>query len=431
MDIFGSKGIIECVNEGVRTAGKVGSATSWKEARPERSFKEQRYLINHDSRTMLSEDTYVQLIMGTGFKVKIPNNKKAEQAWIDWTNNIDFDTKLEDGLHSYVGVGNLIFKKLPLMADLEELTLSDFDHANLSDDEEITELVFNVDNREIKYTPENYVWLKMTNVDNEWFGRGLFHSIVTERLVDNEHMESPLISLWIIEDAMKKIFQAYASPIMMIHFEDAGEDFIKRQKEEFKKARPGAKIITDKAFEVKVFEVNPMSKFDKYIEHLQNDVMEPGVQFPIQYFNAGFTARAASETTDDAVVRKVKRIQRRLAKQLKKHIVIPYLAILGYDDIKPSEIDAMFEFDARTDLTAQDIDKLFEKGVIVRNELRDHLRRNTTLELDKNNDGNTPPITSVTPTNDLNIKKPEDKMDVPSGSSSDDEEEEELMTKRS
>ena len=206
--------------------------------------------------------------------------------------------------------------------------------------------------------------------------------------------------MWKVENAMVKIFESYASPMMLIHFADAGEQFIEKQADAFKQAKPGAKILTDKEFDVKVFEVNPASKFDKYIEHLQQDVIEVGSQFPLQMFNAGFTARASSETTDSVVLRKIKRIQRRLSEQIKHDIIDPMLKMSKIDPDK-ADVSVIFETESKFELSAEDIQKLFEKGTITRDEVRDYLKKNTIIDLDDTKDGDEPPITSVTPTNDL------------------------------
>lgn len=399
--MLGRGGTVQVVNEGVTTRSTIQHG-NWFEVRPERKFSEQRYLINHDPRVTLSEDTYVQLTMGSGIKVKIPKHPEAEKKLNQWKEDIDLDIKLENGLHSYFGQGQMIFEKYPKLANVIEVNLNEVDRAMRSKEGDLQGIVLVKDfSKETTLRPDEITWFRLTEVNREIFGRGMYHAIITQKEIDGDTYDSPLEALWKIEDAMKKIFQSYASPIMMIHFKDAGEEFIKQQKIEFEKLKPGAKILTDKEFEVKVFEVNPASKFDKYIEHLQNDVMEPGVQFPIQYFNAGFTARAASETTDDAMIRKVKRIQRRLGTQLKREWFMPYLELIGFKEIPSEDVDVVFEIDTNTDVSVQDVEVMFEKGVLVRNEVRDHLKKNTTLQLDSKYDGNTPPITSVTPTNDL------------------------------
>ena len=128
---------------------------------------------------------------------------------------------------------------------------------------------------------------------------------MTPKEVNGKLIDSSVEEMWKIENAMVKIFQSYASPMMMIQFEDVGEDFIEEKQSEFKKLGAGAKIITDKAFKAEIFEVNPASKFDKYIEHMETAIMEAGTQFATQIFTAGFTARASSESSSDMIKLKI------------------------------------------------------------------------------------------------------------------------------
>ncbi len=188
--------------------------------------------------------------------------------------------------------------------------------------------------------------------------------------------------------------------MMMIQFEDVGEDFIEDKQQEFKKMGAGAKIITDKAFKAEVFEVNPASKFDKYIEHMEKDVIEAGTQFASQILTAGFTARASSESASDIIKLKIKRIQRRFGLGLKKEIFDKVLEGLGFNP-KIVDIKVDFQFDSESVLSIQDVTALFEKGTIRRSEVRNYLAENTDVKIDMTDMDDTLPITSVTPTDKM------------------------------
>jgi len=166
------------------------------------------------------------------------------------------------------------------------------------------------------------------------------------------------------------------------------------------------KIVTDKAFKVEKFEVNGNAKFDGYVEHLQRDVIEPGSKFPLQFFNAGFTARAASESTDSVLIRKVKRIQKRLGLQIRDEVIIPFLRSLG-NKTKPSDINIVFEFESKAEMTVPDAITLYRDNGIKRSELRQYILKTTALDIDQSDMKDTLPITSVTPTNKLTSNKPE------------------------
>lgn len=364
---------------------------------PEVSFEELFYLNDHDARLSLASDTYVQLILGSGIKIKT-QNEKAKKRIEKWIKNTSFERKLEDATHSLVVTGNAIFEKYPLMADVVEVDITTVKEIIRDPHGKVLKYIQEIDAEQNELKPKDVVHLKFSNRHMEVWGKGLFQSVAASRIIDGVVEDSPIESMWKVENAMVKIFESYASPIMLIHFADAGEQFIEKQADAFKKARPGAKILTDKEFDVKVFEVNPASKFDKYIDHLQKDVVEVGSQFPLQMFNAGFTARASSETTDSVVLRKIKRVQRRLGEQIKLEIIEPMLKANRIDPDK-ADISVIFETESKFELSADDIQKLFEKGTITRDEVRDYLKKNTVIDLDDIKDGDKPPITSVTPTN--------------------------------
>ncbi|MFQ5786689.1 MAG: hypothetical protein ACE5H1_01785, partial [Thermodesulfobacteriota bacterium] len=283
--------------------------------RPEVSFKTQMYYQKHDTRIQLSIDTFAQLVFGSGLIVKI-KDKPSQKIFDKWRIDTDLDDKLEEGLPSYIGVGNLLFESAPNLVDFEELDIQSVEGLTRDKKGNVGMYIQTPNFNDVEIPAKNIKHFKLTGTNREAWARGLFFSLTAtkELPVDGGTINPPIEDMWLVEEAMNLVFRSYASPIMMIHFKDAGEKFIKEQGEAFKKIKPGAKIITDKEFEVKVFEVNPNSKFDKYVEHLQKNVMEPGMQFPLGFFNAEFTARAASETSDNVLIRKVKRIQKRFAK---------------------------------------------------------------------------------------------------------------------
>ncbi len=366
---------------------------------PEINFDDLFYINDHDARLTLASDTYVQLILGSGLKVKT-QNEKAKKKIEKWLKVTQFERKLEDATHSLVVTGNAIFEKYPLMADVIEVDITTVKEIIRDSHGKIIKYIQEVDAETNELKPKDIIHFKFSNRHREVWGRGLFQSVAATRLIDGVNEPSPITSMWKVENAMVKIFESYASPMMLIHFADAGEQFIEKQADAFKQAKPGAKILTDKEFDVKVFEVNPASKFDKYIEHLQQDVVEVGSQFPLQMFNAGFTARASSETTDSVVLRKIKRVQRRLSEQIKQEIIDPMLRMSKIDPDK-ADVSVIFETESKFELSAEDIQKLFEKGTITRDEVREYLKKNTIIDLDDSKDGDQPPITSVTPTNDM------------------------------
>ncbi len=394
------------VLEAFNSKSEVNESDFVTEFTPDKPFSEMIDAINKDPRLDMARETYVQMIMGSGMKVKIGKNSTQEIV-NDWLNEIGFEQMLEDGLYSYVGVGNLIWEKAPKNADFVEVPIDTIKSIIRDKKGKIKTYLQDVNNKDIYIPAKDVIHFKLSNVSREIWGRGIFHSILSdyEDPRSGKTYDSPLIQMKEIENAMAEIFHAYASPLLMFQFEDAGEDFIRQQADALKKAKPGMKIVTDKPFKVEKFEVNGNAKFDGYVEHLQRDVIEPGSKFPLQFFNAGFTARAASESTDSVLIRKVKRIQKRLAIQIRDEVVIPFLRGIG-NKTKASDINIVFEFESKAEMTVPDAVTLYRDNGIKRSELRQYLVKTTALDIDQQDMEDSPPITSVTPTHKLTSDKP-------------------------
>ncbi len=371
------------------------------ELSPDRPFVETLDAVNKDPRLNLSNETYIQMILGKGLKVTAKKESVADMV-MEWLDEINFSETLEDGLYSYVGVGNLIYEKDPSGTEFVEVPIQTISSIVRDKRGNIAYYLQHVNNKDIKLRPNDIIHLKLTNVAREPFGRGLHHSVLAdyEDPRTGDIYDSPLIQMKKMEHAMPEIFHAYASPLMMFQFEDAGEQFIKTQADALKKAKPGMKIVTDKPFKVETFEVNGNAKFDGYIEHIQRDLIEPGSKFPLQFFNAGFTARAASESTDSVLTRKVKRIQERLANQIKIFCILPYLRKRG-KNVKSKDIQVFFETPQKQEATISDIITTFRDNGIRRSELRQWLISNTNIPINQDDMEDEAPITSVTPTNQL------------------------------
>jgi len=374
---------------------------------PETSFTNQLWYQQHDPRLQLSVDTYVQLILGAGLSIKV-EKKSAQKKVDDWVENNNFEEKLEEGLPSYVGIGNLLIEHAKDYNGIEEVDIRTVEGVERNIKGDFGNYIQNVNFKDNPLKAESIAHFRLTGTAKEAWGRGLFFSLVTEKVlpVDGSTIPPTIESLMLIEDSMKKIFQNLATPIMMIHFKDAGSKFIEQTTKDFKKLKPGARIITDKEFEVKIFEVDSRGKMDSYITHLQKNNIEPGIQFPMGFFNADFTARAASETSDNTIIRKVKRIQKRLARQIRDKLIIPMLKANGFKTIKANDVIIQFEFESKSEITPQDVTGWFEKGVIKRSEFRKYIDKKTPFEIDRSDMEDTPPVTSVTPTNDLKTSQP-------------------------
>lgn len=401
-----SSGSAIIVHEGVKTEVNYNE---WSQnTKPEVPFSKIFYLNDHDSRLYLATDTYVQLIMASGIRIS-GKNQKAVKYLQEWIEDTFFEEMIEDGCHSYVIAGNCMFELLfkgKKFIGIDEVDITTMVGAERTKSGKVLKYIQYVNDKENPIDAKYIAHLKFTNRKQELWGRALAQSIVVPKVVNGREQESAIEEMWKIENAMVKIFQSYASPMMMIQFEDVGEDFIEDKQEEFKKLGAGAKIITDKAFTAKIFEVNPASKFDKYIEHWEQNIVEAGSQFASQMFTAGFTARASSEDTSDMIKLKIRRVQRRFGLQINKTIFDVVLKAGGF---KPenAKIKVDFPFEKESLLEIKDIIGLFEKQGIKRSELRQFLAKTTDLEIDLEDMDDTLPLTSVTPVDKMGDKPAE------------------------
>ena len=382
--------------------------SDWQdELAPDKPFKDTLDAINKDGRLNLAIETYNQMILGKGLKVTA-KNEKIQDMVNEWLDEAGFDEFLEDGIHSYLATGNWIIEKSPTYDEFVEVPITTVRSITRNAKGQIKRYVQHVNEKDIFFKPTELVHFKLTNVAREPFARGLFHSILSdyEDPRTGDVYDSPLIQMKQIEDAMPKIFQGHADPTVMFHFEDAGEQFIKSQADALKKMQKGSKIVTDKAFDVKVIETAGNSKFEGYIEHMQRDLLEPGSKFPLQFFNAGFTARAASESTDSVLIRKVKRIQVRLANQIKRNCIMPYLRTRG-KRIKSKDIQVFFESPQKQEASIDNVITSYRDNILRRSEARKWLIDNTNVKIDQTDMDDEPPITSVTPTDQMQDNREE------------------------
>jgi len=393
----GSIRVIEAFNQ----KSEVNESDFQDELSPDRPFAETINAINQDPRLNLSNETYIQMILGKGLKVTAKKESVSDMV-NEWFDEINWDEQLEDALYSYVGCGNMFFEHDPSYSEWVEVPVTTIQSIVRDKKGNVKYYLQHVNDQDIKLRPNEICHLKLTNVAREPFGRGLHHSVLSTYTNPDtgETFDSPLIQMKKMEDAMPKIFEGHADPTVMFHFADAGEQFIKTQADALKKMKHGSKIVTDKEFDVKIIESSGNSKFEGYIDHIQRDLLEPGSKFPLQFFNAGFTARAASESTDSVLTRKVKRIQSRLANQIKTKIVIPYLKKQG-KNVKSKDIQLFFETPQKQEATIADVTTSFRDNLIKRSEARKWFIGNTSIDINESDMEDEAPITSVTPTNQL------------------------------
>ena len=113
-------------------------------------------------------------------------------------------------------------------------------------DRTIKSYITHVNGKDKPLDPTTLIHFKFTNVRQEVWGRGIFHALLTEFKNEKtgERFEAPIFAMKRIEDNIMKITDNHASPIRMIYFEDAGENFIKKQGEKLKHAKQVFSFLT-------------------------------------------------------------------------------------------------------------------------------------------------------------------------------------------
>ena len=387
--------------------------SDWQdELAPDRPFNETLDAINKDARLNLSVETYIQMILGKGLKVTAKKEENADKV-MAWLDDIGFQDTIEDGLYSYLGVGNWMLEPNPSFTEFVEIPIYTIDSIVRNAKGHIKYYKQHVNDKDIKLKEDEVIHFKLTNVGREPFARGMFHSILTDYTDPRTGIvyDAPLIQMKEIEDNIVNIIKGHADPTVMFYFEDAGEQFIKTQADNLKKMKKGSKIVTDKKFEISIVEAKGDSKFQGWIDHMQRDVLEPGSKFPLQFFNAGFTARAASESTDSVLIRKVKRLQERFAGQIKRFIILPYLDKQGMK-IKSKDIQVFFETPQKQVETIADITTAFRDNILKRSEARKWFISNTDVDVNQDDMEDLPPITSVTPTDQLQDNREDPEKEI-------------------
>ena len=382
---------------------EVKDTTFHDELEPDRPFHETLTAVKKDPRLDLACETYIQMILGKGFRVTAKNESISDLV-NEWLEDMGFNESLEDGLYSYIATGNWIVERSPSDDEFVEIPITTIASIDRKANGKIKRYIQHVNDKDIFFKPSEINHFKLTNVAKEPFARGLFHSILSDYMdPDTGNVyRSPLINMKEMEDAMAEIFKGNADPTTMFYFEDAGEQFIKTQADNLKKMKKGAKIVTDKKFEVKIIEASNGGKYESYVEHMQKDLLEPGSKFPLQFFNAGFTARASSESTDSVLIRKVKRIQKRLSDQIKRMMIMPFLESKG-KTVKLQDLQAFFETPTKQEATVPDMITAFRDNILRRSEVRKWFIENTTAAsfINQTDMLDEPPITSVTPTDQM------------------------------
>ncbi len=289
--------------------------------RPSLAFSRLWEYYLNDPTIQNAVNSFRDSIVGSGFYVTA-NNNRAVKIINEFCNGIDFDNILYDVVGEMLICGNS-FLEMIAPTKLDALVKVDIKTVKKIIRDEFgrpKQIIQEIEGIERPLDPKNFIHFKLFDVAREPFGIGLFHALAVEQLVDGQLTPSVLDSIARIRDAMVRIFDNYASPKDMYVFENASETFLQDQAKQIRNMKKGESFITNKKFEHHEIQIDPRSRFDKYIEFLQTQ-LELGSQTPAAKLQTttGYT-EASARAVIELVERRILGIQRRLKRVIEKEV---------------------------------------------------------------------------------------------------------------
>ena len=305
---------------------------------PAIEFTKCIYYYQHDPRIKLAVDSYTELIMGLDFVVNC-KDKKATKIIEDFIENTNAHMKIKGAVTTMLACGESLVEKYsesdnPL-AGIDEVDITTISDKARDKFGNVLKYVQTIKDEDNDLTPvSKFINFQLNPVTREKWAKPLAYPMLAPRELQTGYdrtLQAPIEAMWEIEDNMKAIFNNYAEPQEVYTFEGASKDFLKKMKQKFKERKRGEKIFTDRAFTKDIHEVNPQAKFKDFTEHLDT-MADLSTQFSPQIFSAEFTARAASDTTDSVISRKVKALRKNVLWKCKMELFFPLLQANGYDN---------------------------------------------------------------------------------------------------
>jgi len=352
---------------------------------PEIPFSKCIYYYQHDPRIKLAVDSYTELIMGVDFTVST-TDENATKILEDFNENANVHAKYKKAVATMLSCGEALIEKYSegdqVIGGIDEVDVTTLTEKPRDKFGNVLKYVQIIKDESISLEPlSKFINLQLNPISRETWAKPLAYPLYATRTLDQGYdraMKAPIEAIWEIEDNMRVIFNRYAEPEEVYTFEGASKEFLKKMKQKFKERKRGEKIFTDRSFKKEVQEVNPQSKFDKYVEHL-DQMMDLGTQFSPQIFTSEFSSRAASQTTESVIAKKVRAIQKDVFFQMKKELYFPVLQNNGYDDaakLNALEVTISIQSPEITTVTIPDALAAYQGGAISKEEYRKMLRTN-------------------------------------------------------
>lgn len=155
----GSIRVIEAFNQ----KSEVNQSDWQDELAPDRPFVETINAINQDPRLNLSNETYIQMVLGKGLRVTAKKESVADMV-TEWFDEINWDEQLEDALYSYLGCGNMFFEHDPTYGEYVEVPVTKIQSIVRDKKGNVKYYLQHVNEQDIKLRPNEVTQFKLTNV---------------------------------------------------------------------------------------------------------------------------------------------------------------------------------------------------------------------------------------------------------------------------
>jgi hypothetical protein len=326
--------------------------------------------------------SYRDLIAGTNLEIN-SDDEDSKKLIEDWIRNTGFFDKWIGLVETTLTCGTSLLEKLDesQIIDVLEVDMKTI-VGKKRDDYGFTKYYIQ-QLKDGKTKPlsnlKKYIEFSLTNSSRSIWGKSLFYSLAVARTVGDRTTRPLVEQLWALEDAITQIPINHAYPKEYHIFPNADQTKLDKQAIKIKKWKPGDKWVGTQMPEVQILETKGDSKYTDYINYFGKTI-ELGTQFPHDIMTGDFTSRAASDTTDNLVMKRVKGFTRYMLNKIKIELFDEILRQSGKD---PNKVNLQVSA-AVPDilvLTIEQVANLYRDKAITLDEFREYIKNKKALDL--------------------------------------------------
>jgi len=337
---------------------------------PAVSFSKLYEYYKMDQGVQAAVNTFRDNILGQGFYIT-SDDANAQKIIEQWNEKADFENKLWDIVGDMLITGNSLVEKVTggNTIDVVPVDMKTITKAIRDDYGKVTQFIQQIDGKDNKLDPKNFIHFKLFNVAKEAFGIGLFHSLAVPYHKFEIYQRSLLDDILQLRADYANIVHKRSSPRSVVTYENADEAEILLEIQKHKNMKQGETMFTNKKFEYQELDAGVDARFMPYAEFLEVSY-EIGQQTPSAKLttSAGFTeasAKVAKELLEDRITA----IQRKLAKIIEKNIYSPILAANNID-IQKVNLKLQWGLPDQPEVTLAQVRFLYEMGLLSWEEAR-------------------------------------------------------------